>query len=188
MNEYIILFIIIGVIYLRFHLLNNNTTKNTTKNYIPSYEFIRLSILLLGFVIIPFYSYYNLKNYNFIVNNKVKIIGYLLWFVSVIILLDIYDKLGKNYSITLQIKENHKLITDGIYNYVRHPMYFVLVLMFLTQIIFLPNKVGIISMLSVTPIFLIQRITNEEKMLKIEFGKQYEEYMKNTKMLIPFIF
>ena len=184
MNEYIILFIIISIIYLRFQLLNNNTKKD----YIPSYEFIRLITLFICVVIIPFYSYYNLKKYNFIVDNKFKIIGYVLWIVSVIILLDIYDRLGKNYSITLQIKEKHELITDGIYKYVRHPMYFVLILILLTQAIFLPNKIGIISMIGASSIFLLQRITNEEKMLKIEFGKQYEEYIKNTKMLIPFIF
>lgn len=184
MNEYIVLFTIISIIYLRFQLLNKNIKNNNT----PPYEFIRLSVLLLCFVIIPFYSYFNLKNYNFKVNNKVKIVGYLLWFISVMILLDIYNKLGNNYSITLQIQKEHKLITNGVYKYIRHPMYSVLLLMLITQTIFLPNKIGIFSMVLSSCLFLSQRIPAEEKMLKTEFGTQYEEYMKNTKMLIPLIF
>jgi isoprenylcysteine carboxyl methyltransferase (ICMT) family protein YpbQ len=66
---------------------------------------------------------------HFIVNNILKNKKYLNTDKKTnTFLLDIYDRLGKNYSITLQIKEDHELITDGIYKYVRHPMYFVLIL------------------------------------------------------------
>src|SRR5712692_7788378 len=47
--------------------------------------------------------------------------------------------LGANWSITLEVREKHQLITHGIYRYVRHPMYFALLLYASGQALVLPN-------------------------------------------------
>jgi protein-S-isoprenylcysteine O-methyltransferase Ste14 len=42
--------------------------------------------------------------------------------------------------------------------------------------------------LAIANVFLVIRIRTEERMLMDQFGKEYEEYQKKTKKLIPFIY
>src|SRR4030095_8704881 len=47
--------------------------------------------------------------------------------------------LGTNWSVTLELRENHRLITQGVYRYVRHPMYAALFLYAIGQALVVPN-------------------------------------------------
>jgi protein-S-isoprenylcysteine O-methyltransferase Ste14 len=97
-----------------------------------------------------------------------------------------YD-LGNEYSYTLQLRKDHKLVTNGIYKYIRHPMYFCGLLFIIGQSLLIPNLIGNISNLIVMYVFATGRIPDEEKMMIKEFGNAYLEYMKSTKGVIPFI-
>src|SRR5271156_1141656 len=50
-----------------------------------------------------------------------------------------HRRLGRSWSVTLEIRENHGLVTDGIYRFVRHPMYSAYFLWTLSQALLLPN-------------------------------------------------
>ena len=182
---YFILLSIISVLYLRFQTLNN--FENVKKNYIQSYEFLRLLLLIIGVIIIPLISYFKFSEYNIKINENFIIIPIILIIISALILINIYNELGKNYSFTLQIKNDHKLIKTGMYKYIRHPMYLVLILFGISQMLFLPNKIGILPILFISPLFLYFRIKGEEKMLLNTFGEEYKQYIKESKMIIPFI-
>lgn len=93
--------------------------------------------------------------------------------------------LGSNWSITLEVRENHQLITRGIYRRVRHPMYLALLLYASGQAAVIPNWVaGPGFLVALTLLFAI-RVRFEEQMMLEEFGKDYEAYMVGTKRLIP---
>jgi protein-S-isoprenylcysteine O-methyltransferase Ste14 len=93
--------------------------------------------------------------------------------------------LGANWSITLEVREKHTLVTQGVYRRVRHPMYTALLLYSLGQALVLPNYVaGLFS--GVAMVLLVAlRLGPEERMMLAEFGKDYQDYMALTKRLIP---
>jgi protein-S-isoprenylcysteine O-methyltransferase Ste14 len=95
--------------------------------------------------------------------------------------------LGKQFSVHVTIQENHKLVTNGPYRYIRHPRYSGILVFFtgmpLVFLSWLPFP------LIVTLIFvLLWRIRDEEKLMRREFGKDWEDYEKRTSALIPFIY
>lgn len=93
--------------------------------------------------------------------------------------------LGPNWSITLEVREKHELVTRGIYSRVRHPMYLALLLYSAGQAMALPNWVaGPAYGVAMALLFLL-RLGPEERMMREEFGQDYEAYMARTKRLVP---
>lgn len=93
--------------------------------------------------------------------------------------------LGTNWSITLEVREQHRLITHGVYRWVRHPMYLALFLFGAGQALVLPNWIVGPSDLAAMAILFAFRLGPEERMMREEFGTEYEAYMASTKRLIP---
>src|SRR5947208_8032597 len=93
--------------------------------------------------------------------------------------------LGTNWSITLEVREGHRLITQGVYRRVRHPMYSALVLYSVGQALVIPNWVAGLSNLVVFAVLLALRVGAEEKMMAQQFGDEYATYTARTKRLIP---
>jgi protein-S-isoprenylcysteine O-methyltransferase Ste14 len=93
--------------------------------------------------------------------------------------------LGSNWSLTLEVRENHQLITQGIYRVVRHPMYLALIIYSVGQALVLPNWVAGPSYGVAMLLLFALRLGPEERMMLEEFGKEYEAYAARTKRLIP---
>src|SRR5262245_20089158 len=93
--------------------------------------------------------------------------------------------LGTNWSITLELRESHRLVTEGIYSRIRHPMYSALLLYSLGQAVALPNWVAGPSYLAAMTLLLSLRIGFEERMMWEEFGSQYDAYASRTKRFVP---
>ena len=87
---------------------------------------------------------------------------------------------------TVEIQENQKVVSTGLYGIVRHPMYLATLLMFLPMPLILGSFWGIIPFL-LYPVLIIVRILNEEKILE-DGLLGYKEYKTKVKYrLIPFI-
>jgi protein-S-isoprenylcysteine O-methyltransferase Ste14 len=96
--------------------------------------------------------------------------------------------LGRNWSITLEIRAKHELIADGPYAFVRHPMYTSFLLMALGQALLLSNWfVGLAGLIGFAAFFLL-RVRKEENMMLENFGPAYRSYMQRTKRIVPFIY
>lgn len=93
--------------------------------------------------------------------------------------------LGQYWSITLEVRENHRLITHGIYRRIRHPMYTALFLFSVGQLLALPNWIAGPSYLVSFGILFALRLGAEERMMLETFGDEYVAYMARTKRLIP---
>ena len=93
--------------------------------------------------------------------------------------------LGTNWSITLEVRESHRLVTEGIYRQVRHPMYLALLLYASGQALALPNWLAGPSYLAAFGLLFALRVGPEERMMLEEFGQDYEAYMARTKRLVP---
>lgn len=96
--------------------------------------------------------------------------------------------LGKNWSVTLEIKDAHKLITGGVYRHVRHPMYSAFFLWALAQLILIPNWIAGPAGLIGFGILYAFRIGREEKMMLDTFGEEYRAYSARTARLIPGVY
>ena len=87
---------------------------------------------------------------------------------------------------TIEIQENQKVIDTGLYGIVRHPMYSVTTLMFLTMPLVLGSPLSLIIMLLYIPL-IVKRIINEEKVLE-EGLEGYRDYKQKVKYrIIPYI-
>ena len=93
--------------------------------------------------------------------------------------------LGTNWSITLEVREKHQLVTHGVYRWVRHPMYLALLLYSAGQALVLPNWLAGPSYSVAMVLLFAFRVRPEERMMLEEFGANYEAYMATTKRLIP---
>jgi len=96
--------------------------------------------------------------------------------------------LGRNWSVSLDVREGHLLVTDGIYSKVRHPMYSAFWLWALSQAALLPNWVAGFSGIVGFGVLFFGRVGREEKMMVETFGDRYREYMARTYRVIPLIF
>jgi protein-S-isoprenylcysteine O-methyltransferase Ste14 len=93
--------------------------------------------------------------------------------------------LGTNWSITLEIREEHRLITQGVYRGIRHPMYSALLLYSAGQALVIPNWVaGLSNLIAFTVLFAL-RVGAEERMMAEQFGDEYAAYSAQTKRLVP---
>ena len=93
--------------------------------------------------------------------------------------------LGTNWSVTLEVREKHRLVTQGIYRALRHPMYSALLLYSLGQALVVPNWIAGPSYGVAMALLVAFRLGPEERMMLDEFGTDYEAYRRRTKRLIP---
>jgi protein-S-isoprenylcysteine O-methyltransferase Ste14 len=100
----------------------------------------------------------------------------------------VHRELGRNWSDSLEVREQHALVTDGLYRYVRHPMYTAFFMWAVAQALLLPNWIaGPAGLVGFGTLFLF-RVGREERMMLDSFGDEYRAYMKRTARLIPGIY
>jgi protein-S-isoprenylcysteine O-methyltransferase Ste14 len=92
--------------------------------------------------------------------------------------------LGRRFSGLVAIQPGHTLVTEGIYSVIRHPSYLGLVVNSLGWGLAFRSATGVlITSLLLVPLFA--RIKAEERLLKTEFGDEYEAYRSRTSRLVP---
>ena len=95
--------------------------------------------------------------------------------------------LGRFYSEAVKIVPDHRLITDGPYRMIQHPMYLSEIVFGLSIPMIFDSLLGLFIMLVPIPLILL-RIRFEEGVLVSRFGQEYLEYSRRTKKLIPYIY
>jgi protein-S-isoprenylcysteine O-methyltransferase Ste14 len=96
--------------------------------------------------------------------------------------------LGHNWSVSLDLRERHTLVTTGVYSLVRHPMYTGFWLMALGQALLLPNWVAGPAGLVGFGVLFFGRVGREEEMMISAFGDDYRAYMRRTARVVPWIY
>lgn len=95
--------------------------------------------------------------------------------------------LGRFFTLTVQVRQDHALVQSGPYALIRHPSYCGAFLAFIGSAIILEAWWGLIIAAIAMLIAYSIRIKSEETMLVDTFGKQYEKYQTETKKMIPFV-
>jgi protein-S-isoprenylcysteine O-methyltransferase Ste14 len=115
-------------------------------------------------------------------------LGLLVAVVSLAIFQLTHRALGRNWSVSLDVRVDHQLITDGIYQKVRHPMYSAFWLWAFAQALLLPNWLAGLSGIVGFGILFFGRVSREERIMLDTFGDQYRQYMVRTYRVLPKIY
>lgn len=111
-------------------------------------------------------------------------IGVVTAIISVPLMYWLFKSIGKNITQTVKTRKEHELVTSGPYRWVRHPLYSVGTLLFLSFALMASNWfIGMVTLLSL--MMLMIRLPREEANLIERFGDEYKNYMKRTGRLIP---
>jgi protein-S-isoprenylcysteine O-methyltransferase Ste14 len=94
--------------------------------------------------------------------------------------------LGRNWSGTVTVKENHELIVRGPYRVVRHPIYTGLLTMLIATALREGRVAGFIGLVVVWVSFWI-KLRYEEELMRKEFPDGYASYERRVKRIVPFL-
>ena len=176
--------VLLGLGILRFYHYVINSD-HISVNYAGLSEYIVFLGLVIFGLLIPLISINTSSTWHYTIPLWLQVIGVLLLLLLIVCFYQTLIQLDKQDSPTLQIKTDHTLITTGIYQYVRHPMYACGSIMIITHALLVPNIISLVSLCMAMMVLIIIRIPNEENMLQRQFGEQYQIYKHDTCALIP---
>lgn len=156
------------------------------RSYKSARETLLLVLAWVGFlvpviwVLSPAFSFaeYPLHSVPLVAGVTCLAIGLWLFFRS-------HADLGTNWSVTLELRQEHRLISQGVYRAIRHPMYSALTLYSAGQALVIPNWVAGFSNGIALAVLLALRLGAEEKMMTEQFGAEYTAYSARTKRFVP---
>ena len=95
-------------------------------------------------------------------------------------------RLGRNWSGTVTVKQDHELIQSGPYALVRHPIYTGLLLALAGTIVAIDRWRALVAV----PLLvggIVYKISVEEHFMRAQFGEAYARYRTRVKALVPFV-
>jgi len=93
--------------------------------------------------------------------------------------------LGESWSVTLELNADHRLVTEGLYREVRHPMYASFLVLGVGQALLVANWIAGLSGLAATALLIAARLPREEAMMIDRFGDQYRDYRRRVGAVLP---
>lgn len=150
-------------------------------------EYILQALLLPGVLVLPlvylFTSWLGFADYR--LPGFVPACGLLLMVAALWLFWRSHADLGQNWSQTLELRDGHQLITEGVYRSIRHPMYASIWLWCLAQGLMLENWLaGWYASVAFALMYFV-RTPKEETMMREFFGQPYAEYMARTGRVFP---
>ena len=95
-------------------------------------------------------------------------------------------QLGRNWSATVTVKQDHELVETGPYRLVRHPIYTGLLLGFIGSALARGAWSGVLAVVIVIAA-LWRKLRLEERWMQDQFGDRYVAYRQRVAALIPFL-
>lgn len=95
--------------------------------------------------------------------------------------------LGRYFTPSVAVVADQRVVEDGPYKLIRHPAYTGLLIMFLGFGLSSTNWLSLLALMGCALLGLSYRIHVEEHVLQEHLGQRYQEYMRRTKRLIPFV-
>ena len=184
--------LICWLIFLGYWILNWKSVKPAQEIAwrAPGFRWTLLWIVVLILIISRFlFHTHGIQIFNIHAKQTtfLDIIGILITIGGLFIAILARRTLADNWSSDVELKKDHKLITKGVYEFVRHPIYTGITFMGIGSIIVDQSILVTLFYLGMVA-FLLFKMKKEEKLLLKHFPKEYPAYMKKTKALIPFIY
>jgi protein-S-isoprenylcysteine O-methyltransferase Ste14 len=149
-------------------------------------DIILLALNGVGMLIPIFYVFTTWFDFaDFSLPSWLRWLGVALFALAALLLHLTHQVMGRSWTPTLGLREDHKLVTDGIFQYIRHPMYAAHQLWAIAQILILANWIAGFSFLVPQILQYWFRVSDEEEMMVEHFGEDYQDYMEKTGRIIP---
>lgn len=149
---------------------------------------ILIIVIILIFLHVPVLYHFvlNINSKSFYENPYVGSIGIIIALVGFALSIWARVSLGTNWGMPRTLREKPELVTSGPYAFIRHPIYTGMIIAMLGTTI-VTNILWIIAFIILAAYFIYSAKREEKDMLE-QFSKEYKEYKKRTKFLIPFIY
>ena len=122
---------------------------------------------------------------NFVAHsNLVGIIALVICIIGVIIAVWARFTLGRNWSLSVQLKKDHQLVTNGPYSQIRHPIYTGILLMLVGNVLIVGDYRGFLA-LAIVFVSFWYKLKKEERWMLENFGEAYRTYYSRTSALFP---
>jgi len=131
---------------------------------------------------------FHLRSWSLPWRSQFYIAGFSLYVCGLIIRWGSIIYLGRFFTVNVAIAADHQLIQSGPYRFVRHPSYTGGLLMLLGFCLSIGNLASLVIMVVPCVGVCLWRIHVEEEALIQAFGERYQDYVKRTKRLIPFVY
>lgn len=162
----------------------HGTAKVTVKSLLISKHYMLAMFFSLVEYIIEIYFFPGLKEHWWISNTGLAlvVVGEILRKLAIL-------TAGRAFThlIRTRHEENHKLVTHGVYRFVRHPSYTGFFIWSVGTQVMLCNPVSTVAFAFVVWGFFSKRIPYEEHFLRRFFGSEYEDYVRRVPSGVPFV-
>ena len=187
-----IVFFVLFVAYvsIRGHFIKKSKQAETVLDKVDLLERILFVPTAISSMALPviylftpflFFADYELPNW-------VRGLGVLMMAIGLWLFWKSHTDLGLCWSPTLEIRKEHKVVKDGLYRRVRHPMYSAIFLVCIGQGLILNNWLAGWAVLVFFGLLYALRVRREEQMMINQFGDEYKNYMTETWRLFPRLF
>ena len=147
--------------------------------------YLTMSVLLLEFIGSAYeYTHFRIGN----ITPPETVIGLAAICVGFLISLSGWLSIRRYSAPRFQIIEDHKVISNGLYRFIRHPICLSFFLIALGVPIFLRSAAGLVILVLIVRPAWIHVLKAEEKFLLSQLGDEYKVYLGRTKRLIPFVY
>ena len=178
-------FIMIFIIRLPYFWLARSTRIVVDRRTVR--ERILLALLAVGVGVLPlvyiFTPSLNFANYQ--LPSWAGWTGAAIFATGIWVLWRAHAALGRYWSDSVQLRQGHQLVTSGIYQHIRHPIYTFGWLLGIAQALLLWNWVVAVAGLASFALIYFQRVRHEEQMMLDQFGEAYQAYMNRTGRIVP---
>ncbi len=180
--------IILGILWLGYGIIHSVLASDTVKKAFPVKYYRLIYNLLAIFLLIPIVYFQITAESKRLMEDSIfnQLLGGVMMFSGVFVVYlsfknyDMKEFIGTDY----QDKKQPELTTEGLSEFVRHPLYVGILLFIWGSFGFFATETYLTTALFLS-IYVRIGIYFEEKKLVRTFGKKYEEYQKNVPMLIP---
>ena len=178
-------FILIFIIRLPYWWLARSTPVVVDRKTVR--ERILLAQLSVGVGVLPlvyiFTPWLNFANYQ--LPSWAGWAGAAIFAAGLWVLWRAHAALGRYWSDSVQLRQGHQLVTSGIYQHIRHPIYTFGWLLGIAQALVLWNWVVAAAGLASFALIYFLRVPREEHMMLDQFGEAYRAYMNRTGRIVP---
>jgi protein-S-isoprenylcysteine O-methyltransferase Ste14 len=150
-------------------------------------RWVIVALALIGLLDAYLPAYADRKEFCTIDGNRVRWLGVVLFAAGGALRIWPVFVLGRRFSGLVAIQPGHTLVTSGVYGVIRHPSYLGLLVNSLGWGLAFRSGVGVLLTALIIPP-LLARIRAEERLLRTQFGAEYDAYCARTSRLIPRIY
>jgi len=181
----IVLFVSFTIIRVHYRRLTSAPSRNTSIS--------RLDTILIGtlipYEVITLFAYLlfadRFPEFSLALPAWLRWLGALLGLTALLLLVWAHHNLGSNFSVSLYIQMQHKLVTGGPYRWMRHPIYTAFYMIHLATFLLTANWLIGITWLTGLTLVIVTRLRREERMLADRFGQEYLAYVRVTGRFLP---